>query len=315
MAEGQVVDGGDQRPAARRGHGGAGRVDQVERVQQAGRAARGGAGSTQVRVTSRPGQARAGSRPAQPGRGQPFGRVAGDQELDRAPVDGRLHRQVAGQGPHVAADPAGDGPQQLLGHHPDPGAGQPRPPLARRRRRLPAGGVAVTGGTPGPGGRRQGRLGAALPGEAGRAGAAGGAARLAAGVVQGPGDGVGQGRRVAGGDQLGLVAEDLAEGRQVGGDHRGAAGQGLQRREAEALVPGGEHQRGRPGDHPDQVGLGQVAGGPDRVGREAGGSSAVPQPGGPTSTSGGTPVLSRRPPGPLSPSGHFHLRPGAGRWR
>ena len=36
MAEGQVVDGRDQRPAPRRGHGGAGRVDQVEAVEQAG---------------------------------------------------------------------------------------------------------------------------------------------------------------------------------------------------------------------------------------------------------------------------------------
>ena len=65
--------------------------------------------------------------------------MAGDQELDRAPVDGRLGGQVGGQGADVAPDPAGDGPQELLGDHPDPGAAVPGRPLPRRRRRLPAG--------------------------------------------------------------------------------------------------------------------------------------------------------------------------------
>ena len=157
VPEGQVVDGRDQRPAPRRGDGGAGRVDQVEVVEQAAGqagAAQGdpGPGDQPARPGQTPGRGggqpacgrvTAGQRPTggrrQPGRGQPVGRVAGDQELDRAPVDGRLHRQVGGQGPHVAPDPAGDGPQQLLGHHPDPGTGQPRPPLPRRRRRLPVG--------------------------------------------------------------------------------------------------------------------------------------------------------------------------------
>ena len=76
-------------------------------------------------------------------------------------------------------------------------------------------------------------------------------------------------------------------GREVGGDHRGAAGQGLKGGEAEPLVPGGDDQGGGPGDDLDQVGLGQVAGGPDRVGGETGGVEGRAPAGGPDQDQGG----------------------------
>ena len=93
-------------------------------------------------------------------------------------------------------------------------------------------------------------------------------------------------------------------GREVGGDHRGAAGQGLKGGEAEPLVPGGDDQGGGAGDDPDQVGLGEVAGGPDGVRGEAGGVEGVAPAGGTDQDEGRDrwAVGSSRPPQP--PSGH-----------
>jgi hypothetical protein len=121
VAEREVVDGGDQRPATHRRDRRAGGVDQVEGAEQvaweAGAAQRHpGAGGE----PAGPGEPHGGGR-RQPDRRDPFRRVAADQEPHRSPVDRRLGGQVLGQRPHVPADAAGHRPQQLLGDHPDGG--------------------------------------------------------------------------------------------------------------------------------------------------------------------------------------------------
>ncbi len=68
-------------------------------------------------------------------------------------------------------------------------------------------------------------------------------------------DGAREAVRVAGGDEGGSVAEHLGERGGAGGDDRRAAGHGLERREAEALVEGGEDEDRGGGVEQREVGL------------------------------------------------------------
>src|SRR5690606_378058 len=83
-----------------------------------------------------------------------------------------------------------------------------------------------------------------LPGEAGGdVGTGGGGEAIAQrGVVEEAGDGGGQGGRVARGDEQagGLVADDVADAGDVGGDDGDAGGHRLDEHEAEALGLAGE---------------------------------------------------------------------------
>ena len=78
------------------------------------------------------------------------------------------------------------------------------------------------------------------------------------------GDAAREQRRVAGGEQLARVADDLGQGRGVRGEHRRPAGHRLERGEAEAFVLRGNHREFGAAVEPRQVLVGDVAEQPDR---------------------------------------------------
>src|SRR5207247_9139506 len=134
-----------------------------------------------------------------------------------------------------------------------------------------SGGSLRCAAPPAPAGRRlpvglDGEVGAALPGEGGRPGAA--PARLVSpgGVVAEELDhGGGELLRVARRDQQGGVAGDLGQRTAGGGDHRGAAGHRLQYGQAEALVAARVHEQVGAAEQGRLVLFGDVAGQADAL--------------------------------------------------
>ena len=99
----------------------------------------------------------------------------------------------------------------------------------------------------------------------------------------------GQAVGVAGVDQPGPVADHLGDGPGRGGHHRHPGRHGLQRREAESLVPGRVGQHGRPAAGRRPGGVVEVAGPHDPVPRPAtrprpSANGSAPHPSPPTTT-------------------------------